>query len=100
MNTPLTLILSGILALVGSWLGVRVIRRYAVQRQQIIGGAKTPRGGGLAILVVVLLIFMPVGLSVSDPSQVVRFALAGTLMAMIGFVDELRTVRRPARSDE
>jgi UDP-N-acetylmuramyl pentapeptide phosphotransferase/UDP-N-acetylglucosamine-1-phosphate transferase len=97
VNTAITMILSATLALVGSWLGVRVIRRYAVQRRLITDGAKTPRGGGLAILVVVLLIFMPVGLFISDPSQVVRFALASILIAMIGFVDELRTIPRPAR---
>ncbi|MCC7450162.1 MAG: undecaprenyl/decaprenyl-phosphate alpha-N-acetylglucosaminyl 1-phosphate transferase [Anaerolineae bacterium] len=91
----------GLLAAALSWLGVRLIRRYARQRQQppVDGRAvnQPPRGGGMAIVVVVVLIFMPVGLSVSDPSQVVRFALASVLIALIGFLDELRTLPRPAR---
>jgi UDP-N-acetylmuramyl pentapeptide phosphotransferase/UDP-N-acetylglucosamine-1-phosphate transferase len=99
VNTLLSLTVSGLLALIGSWFGVRLIRRYAVQRQWFNspGERQPPRGGGIAILVVVLLIFMPAGLSVSDPGQVVRFALASVLMAMIGFADELRSVNRFAR---
>ncbi len=101
MNDSLFLILLGVLAAILSWVGVRLIRRYAIQHRQTVepegAASEPPRGGGLAILVVVLAIFMPVGLSLTDPSQVVRFALAGILMAMIGFVDDLRTLPRPAR---
>ncbi len=113
MNNPIFLILTGALAAALSWIGVRLIRRYAIQRQQLPTAGSTsgsasdrapdsaaprpPRGGGLAIVVVVLLVFMPVGLSLADPGQVVRYALGGALIAMIGFVDDLRTVSRVAR---
>jgi UDP-N-acetylmuramyl pentapeptide phosphotransferase/UDP-N-acetylglucosamine-1-phosphate transferase len=101
VNDVIFLILLGVLAAILSWVGVRLIRRYAIQRRQTVepesAASEPPRGGGLAILVVVLAIFMPAGLSLTDPSQVVRFALSGILMAMIGFVDDLRTLARPAR---
>ena len=101
MSNPLFLLLLGILAAISSWAGVRLIRGYAIQRQLVTTPEgtvpETPRGGGIAILVVVLMIFMPVGLSLTDPSQVVRFALSGILIGMIGFVDDLRTLARPVR---
>src|SRR5689334_9386359 len=89
----------GVLGAVLSWAGVRLIRNYARSRQWSIDqAARTiPRGGGLAIMVVVLLIFMPVGLSLGDPSQVVRFALGGVLLGMIGFLDDFRDLRRVER---
>lgn len=100
MDNPIFLIFCGALATFTSWFGVRLIRNYAARQQTPAGTSpspETPRGGGVAILAVVLLIFMPVGLSLGDPGQVVRFALAGALMGLIGFVDDLRTLPRPAR---
>ncbi len=98
MDNLVFLIFCGALATFTSWLGLRLIRRYAERQHASTGNvAETPRGGGVVILVVVLLIFMPAGLSLGDPGQVVRFALAGALMGLIGFVDDLRTLPRPAR---
>ncbi len=93
------LLMLGVLSAVLSWAGVRIIRNYARSRQWSVDqSARTiPRGGGLAIMVVVLLIFMPVGLSLGDPSQVVRFALSGVLLGMIGFLDDFRDLRRVER---
>jgi UDP-N-acetylmuramyl pentapeptide phosphotransferase/UDP-N-acetylglucosamine-1-phosphate transferase len=93
----------GALAAVLSWLGVRLIRSYAMQRQKepdTATNTNTPRalkGGGVVIAVVVLLIFMPVTLSLGDPGQVVRFSVGGALIAMIGFVDDLRMLPRAVR---
>jgi glycosyltransferase WbpL len=98
VSNPVFLILTGVLAAALAWLGVRLIRRYAIQRQPVDGAAvRPPRGGGLAIVVVVLLIFMPVGLSLGDPGQVVRYALGSAMIAMIGFVDDTRVISRAAR---
>ncbi len=100
MDNLLIFILPALLAAVLSWIGVRLIRRYARQRLQGTGaskGSETARGGGMVILAVVLLIFMPLGLSLGDPSQVVRFSLAGAIIATIGFFDDFRTLPRPAR---
>src|SRR5258708_5049807 len=93
------LLMLGVLSAVLSWAGVRIIRNYARSRQWSVDqSARTiPRGGGLAIMVVVLLIFMPVGLSLGDPSQVVRLALSGVLLGMIGFLDDFRDLRRVER---
>jgi UDP-N-acetylmuramyl pentapeptide phosphotransferase/UDP-N-acetylglucosamine-1-phosphate transferase len=103
VNNLIFLLLLGILGGVLSWAGVRMIRNYAISRQLSLTGPEvkmeTPRGGGLAILVVVLLIFMPMGLSLveSEPSQVVRFALSGAFIGVIGFLDDLRTLPRVGR---
>ena len=100
MDNPVVLILCGVLATAMSWLGVRLIRSYAERQQtsnEDSAASQTPRGGGVAILVVVLMIMMPVGLALGDPSQVVRFALSAAMMGLIGFVDDLRTLPRPAR---
>lgn len=77
---------------------VRFMQRYAVGRESV--GAtpnSAPRGGGLAILVVVLLLFMPIGLSQGDPSQIVRYSLAAAMIAFIGFFEDLRALPRPMR---
>jgi UDP-N-acetylmuramyl pentapeptide phosphotransferase/UDP-N-acetylglucosamine-1-phosphate transferase len=91
----------GILSAVLSWAGVRLIRNYALSRQLSLTpedrAPETPRGGGLAILVIVLLIFMPIGLSFGDPTQVVRFALSSAFIGIIGFLDDLRTLPRWGR---
>src|SRR5258707_3694921 len=86
LDNLIFLLLLGILGTTLSWAGVRMIRNYAISRQLSTTGPEgklqTPRGGGLAILVVVLLIFMPMGLSMaeSEPSQVVRFAFIGAFI--------------------
>ncbi|MEP7289574.1 MAG: hypothetical protein ABI947_27815 [Chloroflexota bacterium] len=102
MDNLILLLTLGALSGVLSWIGVSLIRNYALSRQRnaVASGdttPETPRGGGLAILVVVLLIFMPVGLSIGEPSQVVRFALSGVFFGIIGFLDDLRTLPRVAR---
>jgi len=88
----------GITAAVLSAAGVGMIRGYATQRIEVPYPADhTPRGGGLVILTVVLCLFMPIGFSVGDPGQVVRVALSGALIAMIGFFDDFRTLPRYVR---
>lgn len=94
MDNLILLLMLGVLGAVLSWAGVRLIRNYARSRQGSSAQDDIPRGGGLAIVVVVLLIFMPVGLSLGDPSQVVRFAVSGVLLSMIGFLDDFRNLRR------
>ncbi len=88
-----------LLAGISSLIGVRLIRRWAVQHQVYDLATErgqhsplAPRGGGLAILVIVLLIFMPVGISVGEPGQVVRYALSGAIIGLIGFADDLRSL--------
>lgn len=93
------LAVSSLAALIAS-LGVRSTRQYAAQHSPLRSGAfhSAPNGGGLTILIVVLVLFMPFGLSMSaDPSLVTRFSLAATLMASIGFYEDLRTLPRLVR---
>lgn len=84
---------------IGSLIGVRLIRRWAVQHQVYdlptpgaLPSKPTPRGGGLAILVIVLLLFMPIGISFGEPGQVVRYALGGVIIGLIGFADDLQSL--------
>ncbi len=99
-SPPLLFFLAlSILAGIASLIGVRLIRRWAVQHQvydlpneRSQHTDPTPRGGGLAILVIVLLIFMPVGLSFGDPGMVVRYALGGAIIGLVGFADDLRSL--------
>src|SRR5258708_29914496 len=93
------LLMLGVLSAVLSWAGVRIIRNYARSRQWSVdqSARPIPRGGGLAIMVVVLLVFVSGGLWVGDPSQVVRLALRGVLLGMIGFLDDFRDLRRVER---
>jgi UDP-N-acetylmuramyl pentapeptide phosphotransferase/UDP-N-acetylglucosamine-1-phosphate transferase len=99
---PIVAALIGSIAAALTWLGIRLTRRYAVQefRRPEPEADREPAGqpgGGLAVLVVVLMLFMPIGLWISDPNPVVRFALAGAMMAVIGFFEDLRTLPRPLR---
>jgi UDP-GlcNAc:undecaprenyl-phosphate/decaprenyl-phosphate GlcNAc-1-phosphate transferase len=100
---PIALLLIFVVATVLSWGGVRLTRRYAVQvfpsnaPTVKLEPAAGQRGGGLAMLAVILLMFMPLGLWISDPGPVVRFALTGAMMAMIGFFEDLRSMPRPLR---
>jgi UDP-N-acetylmuramyl pentapeptide phosphotransferase/UDP-N-acetylglucosamine-1-phosphate transferase len=96
------LVLLGLLAAFLSWFGVRLTRGYAIQRQVSGVPASTarselPRGGGIVILVITLLIFMPAGIAVADPGQVVRFALCAAMIATVSFFDDLRTLPRLVR---
>ncbi len=101
MDNSVSIVIIGGLAALASGLGVRFIRQYAAQQVEpplTMAHTTTPRGGGLAILVVVLMIFMPFGLGLSsDPSLVVRFSLASALIAFIGFYEDFRTLPRPVR---
>lgn len=101
MNWNSLALVLGLVAVLLVMTGVRAIRRYAMQpalsTYSTAGKYTVPNGGGLIILAVVVLIFMPVGFALSDPTPVVRFALAGTLMGMIGFFDDLRALSRPLR---
>ncbi|MFQ3535770.1 MAG: hypothetical protein SNJ58_07825 [Aggregatilineales bacterium] len=100
MDNPIAVLIVGSLAALMASLGVCWLRQYATQpsapRQDASPGR--PNGGGLAILAVVLMPFMPFGLAMSsDPSIVVRFSLAAALMAFIGFYEDFRTLPRPLR---
>lgn len=104
MNDLPTLLIVATLAAVLTWLGIRLTRRYAGQALPLseLAPNQSPttvaqNGGGLTILVVVLMLYMPVGLWIGDPGPVVRFALAGSMMAMIGFFEDLRTLPRLLR---
>ena len=100
MDNPIIMLGAGGLAAVLAGFGVSLIRQYATQHNPPSGATQrsTPNGGGLAILVVALMLFMPFGLSLSaDPSPVVRFSLAAALMAFIGFYRSFQALPRPLR---
>jgi len=87
-----------------TWFGVRAIQQYARQAPQSKSATfansrsnAVPRGGGLAIVAVVLMLLLPIGLWISDPTPIVRIALAGVMIAMIGFMDDRQTLSRPYR---
>jgi UDP-N-acetylmuramyl pentapeptide phosphotransferase/UDP-N-acetylglucosamine-1-phosphate transferase len=100
MDNPIAILIVGSAAALMTGLGVSLLRQYAVQHGFLSHSHahSTPNGGGLALVAVVLMLFMPFGLGMSaDPSLVVRFSLAAALMAFIGFYEDFRTLPRPLR---
>jgi len=91
----------GVLALAASYFGVATIRRMAERRQFLdIPNERsshtrpTPRGGGLAIVVVVLVLAWPVALS--SPTFAWRamtaLTLGSLLIAGVSWLDDMRPV--------
>ena len=96
MSDLLLLLLTSLL----SYLLVGLIRRWADQRHIVdvpnhrsSHTRPTPRGGGLAIAVLVLLGWLIYGLLTAQPlNLILAFLLGGGLIAAVGWVDDLKNL--------
>ncbi len=92
----MTLLVGGLVVLVLTWALTGLLRRYAVHKQLMdVPNARsshkvpTPRGGGVAI-VVVALAALPVLVWLGAVSEAVAYGLggAGALVALVGWLDD------------
>jgi Fuc2NAc and GlcNAc transferase len=103
MYSPLTIALCAAVA-VGSWVGVALVRRYAKRRlldlpnERSSHSQPTPRGGGLAPTVAHLLGVVAASLlGLASPSLGMALLGGGTLVALVGFLDDHGHVPPPLR---
>lgn len=103
MSTSLVAALSAAVAL-GSWAGVALVRRYALRRLLDVPNERsshsqpTPRGGGLALTVAHLLgVAAATQLGLLSPAVAIALLGGGTLVAVIGFLDDHGHVAAPLR---
>ena len=102
----LLLIISlGILSLALSYVGTHLIRRWALKRgvldipnQRSSHQDPTPRGGGMAIVVSFLIVMLLAGLfQLNNNKQYWGLIINGLIIAGLGFLDDLYTLRRTPR---
>jgi len=91
MIAPLIAVLVGI----GSWVGVGLVRRYALRRLLDVPGERsshaspTPRGGGLALTVAHALGLVAAALLDCSPASIaIAVAGGGSVVAAVGFMDD------------
>lgn len=89
---------------VGAWLGVALVRRYAMHRlldlpnERSSHARPTPRGGGLGLTVAHLLGMLAASALQLVPGRLTAALLwGGSLVALIGFLDDHGHVRAPLR---
>jgi UDP-N-acetylmuramyl pentapeptide phosphotransferase/UDP-N-acetylglucosamine-1-phosphate transferase len=87
-----------------SFLGVAALRRWAVRREMFdvpnersSHTLPTPRGGGLAIVVVTLAGFIIYDRASPDYWPILPYVFGALLIAVISWLDDLRTVPTPIR---
>ena len=87
-----------ILALL-AYLGVAWIRRVAIQRaildhpnERSSHSIPTPRGGGLAIVVLTILIIIAWNFAYAFTHQSVAFCISGAILAYVGWRDDVRSL--------
>lgn len=101
----LLIIILGILSLVLSYFGTQLIRRWALKRgvidvpnQRSSHQDPTPTGGGMAIVMSFLAVILIAGLFQSDNTkQYWGLIINGLIIAGLGFLDDLYTLRRTPR---
>ncbi len=99
------IIILGILALILSYFGTQSIKRWALNRgvidvpnQRSSHQDPTPRGGGMAIVVSFIIIFLIVGLFQSSTSNLYwGLIINGLAISILGFLDDLYTLPRTPR---
>ena len=94
MSASSVIVLSAAVAL-GSWAGVALVRRYALHRlldlpnERSSHSQPTPRGGGLALTVAHLLgVGAATQLGLLPPAVTIALLGGGSLVALIGFLDD------------
>lgn len=87
-----------------AYFGVAWIRRVAIQRaildhpnERSSHSIPTPRGGGLAIVVLVIVTVLGYGFVNGFNSQSVVFMISGTILALLGWQDDVRTLSAKIR---
>jgi UDP-N-acetylmuramyl pentapeptide phosphotransferase/UDP-N-acetylglucosamine-1-phosphate transferase len=85
-------------------LGVAWIRRVALQRhildhpnERSSHSIPTPRGGGLAIVLLTLATVLVYGFVNGFPRQSVAFMISGTILALLGWQDDVRSLSPKVR---
>ena len=94
MNVSPVIFLLAAVAL-GSWVGVALVRRYALQRlldlpnERSSHSRPTPRGGGLALTLAHLLgLGVATQLGLLGPAVTITLLVGGVLVAVVGFLDD------------
>jgi len=87
-----------------SYLGVAWIRRVTIQRaildhpnERSSHNVPTPRGGGLAIVVLVIGMAVLYGIANEFTRENIAFIIAGTILALLGWQDDVRTLSAKIR---
>lgn len=87
-----------------AYLGVAWIRRVALRRaildhpnERSSHSVPTPRGGGLAIVVLVIAAALVYGIVNGFTRQVLAFTVAGTILAALGWQDDVRSLSPKVR---
>jgi Fuc2NAc and GlcNAc transferase len=99
--SAVTLVIALAMATGAAWWGTSLLRRYALGRslvdipnQRSSHSSPTPRGGGLAIVIVVLVgVALQVALGALDREAGIGLLAGGGLIALIGWIDDHRDVR-------
>ena len=94
MNLSTVIVLSVAIAL-GSWVGVALVRRYALQRlldlpnERSSHSQPTPRGGGVSVTVAHLLgLGVATHLDLLESAVTIALLGGGALVAVVGFLDD------------
>ncbi len=82
-----------------AYLGVAWIRRVAIQRaildhpsERSSHSIPTPRGGGLAIVVLTILTILAYNFAYGFTRQSVAFCISGAMLAYVGWCDDVRSL--------
>jgi UDP-N-acetylmuramyl pentapeptide phosphotransferase/UDP-N-acetylglucosamine-1-phosphate transferase len=100
----LFLLISFLILTILAYIGVAWIRRVALRRQILDHPNErsshtipTPRGGGLAIVVLVLATVLVFGFVNGFNRQNIAFIVSGTILAILGWQDDVRTLSAKIR---
>ena len=87
-----------------AYLGVAWIRRVAIQRaildhpnERSSHNVPTPRGGGLTIVVLVIIVAIVFGFFNGFTKQSISFIISGILLAILGWQDDVRALSAKIR---
>jgi UDP-N-acetylmuramyl pentapeptide phosphotransferase/UDP-N-acetylglucosamine-1-phosphate transferase len=87
-----------------AYLGVDWIRRLAIRshimdnpNERSSHSVPTPRGGGLAIVVLAIIVVLAFGFINGFNQQNIVFVISGTLLAFLGWQDDVRTLSPKVR---
>ncbi|MFZ5857967.1 MAG: glycosyltransferase family 4 protein [Chloroflexota bacterium] len=100
----MTILLFFLVLTILAYLGVAWIRRVAIQRaildhpnERSSHSIPTPRGGGLAIVVLALVTVLGYGVVNGFTRQNIAFIITGTILALLGWQDDVRTLSPKVR---
>jgi Fuc2NAc and GlcNAc transferase len=104
--TAVTPVIALAVAMVSAWWGTSLLRRYALARalvdipnERSSHSSPTPRGGGLAIMVVTSVgVALQMAIGVLDRRVGVGLLIGGGLIALVGWMDDHRDLRAKWRA--